>query len=1010
MKDRKKILKQPAKFLKLISETSFGIFFGPLMRLLSLSFLLIVVIYGLLAYGLTSQVFKERAASEIDTLLTQIGIGGTPIDVGSSTWGGLLHPLTITLSDMKLVPTRGVEDELLQKFNYEMHHLKIGIQFFELLQGKIKINFLGVKNLQIFPTGGDIDKPIGELTFHFNYSYPDFECTIEKCHLNPKDLMGIHHVIPFFFQDVDIPLNIQGKVIYKDGKIDDGHLILNTEKGEIKCPPFYPTYLTIQKLTSHVTVKDDLFIIEDLSFSHEAGKNLENVYVNFKGSASLEDVTQNLLEQGGGIKLSLQGEAKNIPVDNLSTLWPVGLAANARDWVTKNITVGVATKATLNLTGRYILGAGAREQNFLLTDLSGDIDASNVTVQYLDKLPFVTEASGACQYTQKNFTIQASGLVNGLVLKSGHINISDFDKEDETIDVRLELLGPVERALEIITLEPLAFPQKLGFDPTIFQGSSHTFLHLVFPLVKDLPLEKIMVETQSKIYDGKIRPTSHHSGLTNPLEHARLDLYVDNDHLELEGTASCLTIPTKIHWVERFFPDETQSQSTWTLSGPLSFDSEKHCVVDSQQGEFKLDYLVKYDKSGELSMNADLRDLSVQFPYFSLDKKKGVPLVLNFKSQFDKRNLHSIKLASLEGENILINARGSLNLGDSNGNLKKIDDLKNMFVEDLEFNIAKLGDLSGLIKISGTYENPFLKGTIKSINMEQFINNESISDSKFKLNGIVDVLVEQVRMSEELNFENLSCRLDWQNDFLDMAHVQSEDPDKFELILAPAKPTQKGKSQRFSLRSNNAGDLLDCFLPKNDLKGGVINMVGNRTHFGDEIILDAEIDVRDVVVKKAPFLAQLLSVTSFQGLLDTLSGSGIHFDSCRGRFTWANENLLLQDFHLAGGSIGLDIDGSIFLKSEKMSLVGEIYPLHGLNHLIAEIPLFGKVLSGGSSKGVFSTAFKAKGHKDHPEISVNPLTTFAPGAIRKVIKEVEASALASDVTVLPDEGVSGNGG
>ena len=264
-------------------------------------------------------------------------------------------------------------------------------------------------------------------------------------------------------------------------------------------------------------------------------------------------------------------------------------------------------------------------------------------------------------------------------------------------------------------------------------------------------------------------------------------------------------------------------------------------------------------------------------------------------------------------------------------------------------------------------------------------------------------------MSQELSFENLSCQLEWQDDFLNSMHIQSKDPEKFNLILAPAKVTQKGKAQRFSLQSNNAGDLLDCFLPKNDLKGGVINMVGNRTHIGGEIILDAEMDVRDVVVKKAPFLAQLLSVTSFQGLLDTLSGSGIHFDNCTGRFTWADKDLLLQDFHLAGGSIGLDIGGTVSLKSEEMDLVGEVYPLHGLNHLMAKIPLFGNILSGGPSQGVFSTSFEAKGHKDHPKISVNPLTTFAPGAIRKVIKEVGASGRSTDRSASQNEGASGNG-
>lgn len=961
------------------------------------SFLIVIAIaavsYALLAYSLTSQTFKARAASEIDDLLTQMGIGGTPVDVGKSSWGGFFHPLSLTLSDMRLIPSQDSEDDLLHKFNYEMHHLKIGIRFLDLIQGKIKIKSLSVENLRFFPvnTNQSMDQPLGELTFHLDYADPDFECSIEKCHFNPKDLMRIHYVIPSFLKDVDIPLNLQGRVIYKNGNLVDGNLILTTDKGQVKCPPFYPQNLMIEDLTAHVVVKDNLFIVEDLGFSHGVGDGLDNVQVSFKGMAGLEDKTQNLWGQGGGIQLSLQGEAQSIPVDNLSTLWPLGLAPNARDWVIKNITVGVATRATINLTGRYILAAEGEKDRFHLTHLSGDIDADNITVQYLDKLPFVTGASGACHYTQDNFTIQASGHVNGLVLESGHINISDFDKGDETIDIRLELVGPVERALNIIAQEPLAFPQKLGFNPTIFQGSSHTFLHLTFPLVKNLALEKVMVKTQSKIFDGKIGHLEGGAGIKNPMEQGRFDLYVDNHHLELDGSALCLTIPTEIHWIERFHPDKTENQSEWNLSGPLSFaplleNSER--ISESENEGFSLEYLVKQDKSGRLSAKADLRNLEFQFPYFSIDHKRGTPLLLTFNSHFDNKNLHLIQAAHLEGEGISISAQGALNLGDSKGNLKKIESFENLPFENLDFNVVEFGDLSGVLKVSGSYSNPRLGGKIKTLDVEKFLNDELISDSEMKLNGVIDVLVGRMKMSKELSFEDVSCRLDWQDDFLHSAHIHAKDPEKLDLILTPAKPSPKGKSQLFSLRSNNAGDLLDCFLPKNDLKGGVINVVGNRTHINNETILDGEIDVRDVVVKEAPFLAQLLSATSFQGIHDTLTGSGIRFDSCRGRFTWADKDILLQGLHLGGGSIGLDIEGTISLESDELDLVGEIYPLHGLNHFMAKIPLLGGALSGGTSKGIFSTAFEAKGHKDHPKIIVNPLTTFAPGAVRKVMKEV----------------------
>ncbi len=987
--------------------------FKNLLRFFLVLMVVLPVGYGLLVHSLTSQSFKDRAASEIDALLTQIGVGGTPINIGTTSWGGLFHPLTLTLSDMSLTPSNDDQDATLPKFNYEMRHLKIGVGFIDLLQGRLKIKSLGVKKLRIYsaetsPTSSSTGAPLGELTFYLDYGDPDFECIIEKCHINPKNLMGIHQVIPSFLQGVDLPLNLQGKLMYRDGNLADGYLTLKTDRGMLKCPPYYPTQMMIRDMTSHVTVKENLFIIEDLSFVHvidpfapsfEDTPHKGDIFVQFKGKMGLESNAQNLWAQGGGVQISLKGEAHNIPVDNLSTLWPVGLAANARDWVTKNITVGMATRATINMTGRYIL-AEAKEEGvepdlsqriprsprFNLTHLSGDIDAQNITVQYLDDLPFVTEASGACQYTQDNFTIQAIGKVNGLTLESGYINIADFDKMDETIDIRLELVGPVERSLEIIAKEPLALPQKLGFNSSIFRGSSHTFVHLIFPLKKNLPLEQVQVNSHSKIMDGKIISGESLEGSTNPMENGQFDLQVDNDHLALVGSATCLSLLTQVRWIERFHPTHEQNQSEWHLTGIGGSPS---------MGSMDLDYLVKQNKSGTLSVSADLRDFVFQLPYFSMDKKQGDPLQLKIQTIFDKKNLHRIKSASLEGEGISIQSSGSLNLGDSQGSFKKISDFETISLDGLEFTLTQLGTLSGVLKVMGTYTKPHLKGKIKLIDMSPFFQQDNSSDFDLKKDVILDFMVEKVKMSKDLSFDNVSFYLNWQGNLLHSAHIQSQDAGKLELLLTPPKvsfgTTQGNSGQKFSLQSNNAGDLLDCFLPQNDLEGGVINVVGNRTMIGAETIWDAEMDVREVVVKKAPFLAQLLSATSFQGLLDTLSGSGIHFDRCTGRFTWADKDILFQDFHLAGGAIGLDIEGTLSLESDEMDLVGEIYPLHGLNHFMARIPLIGGALSGGSSKGIFSTAFEAKGNKDNPRIMVNPLTTFAPGAVRKVMKEVTQS-------------------
>ena len=80
-------------------------------------------------------------------------------------------------------------------------------------------------------------------------------------------------------------------------------------------------------------------------------------------------------------------------------------------------------------------------------------------------------------------------------------------------------------------------------------------------------------------------------------------------------------------------------------------------------------------------------------------------------------------------------------------------------------------------------------------------------------------------------------------------------------------------------------------------------------------------------------------------------------------------------------------------------------PAYTLNSLLANIPLIGQVLSGGS-EGIFAATFSASRPLVNPDISVNPLSVLTPGITRRLltwfVKDTEAEEKPRQPTPAPD--------
>ena len=193
-----------------------------------------------------------------------------------------------------------------------------------------------------------------------------------------------------------------------------------------------------------------------------------------------------------------------------------------------------------------------------------------------------------------------------------------------------------------------------------------------------------------------------------------------------------------------------------------------------------------------------------------------------------------------------------------------------------------------------------------------------------------------------------------------------------------------GGVRRLNVETNDAGGLLRALDWVDTIRDGELRVVGTFEGTGKDEILTGQADMRGFVLTEEPFAAKILALASFSGIGDVLGGDGITFQFAQVPFRFSDKEILIEDAKARGAEIGIVTSGRIDRPADSIELSGEIAPAYTLNSLLANIPLIGQVLSGGS-EGIFAATFNVDGPLDDPDVSVNPLSVLTPGIVRRLL-------------------------
>ena len=383
-------------------------------------------------------------------------------------------------------------------------------------------------------------------------------------------------------------------------------------------------------------------------------------------------------------------------------------------------------------------------------------------------------------------------------------------------------------------------------------------------------------------------------------------------------------------------------------------------------------------------MSADLTDAVLLAERFNWRKAQGVSLKGSTSVQLtgDAVRLEAI---SFGGDGVDIKGDAEFSRRDG----LRIADLEAFKVDgvaDVSMKLAKRSDTLDLT-ITGRYLNA---GSI----IEHFLlDRQSVLPSEQRdVTAPFDgrIRIDRVDMRAETGIRDLS--VDWRRgesgftDF-DLAALDSgKQPLRASLKRTGAG---SGPAQIIEIRSDDIGAFLRGVLGVRSINGG--QGVVALSASGDETPIAGKLEARALRIANAPLLAKIFAAGSLEGLNDLLNDDGIEIAQTFADFTIEHGGLAIAGARAAGPSVGLTASGFLPLGEGETTLSGAVAPLYQVNSFLGKAPLIGDIFVNRNGEGLLALSYEVTGPRREPRVTVNPLTAFAPGVLRRVFEGMEST-------------------
>lgn len=670
------------------------------------------------------------------------------------------------------------------------------------------------------------------------------------------------------------------------------------------------------------------------------------------------------------VKLAGQTESP-LTAQDLLSLWPVESANGARRWIDRSVLDGTLH----NVQFRVALEEAFFDDPALTSErLTVDFDVRDGVVRYISTMDPLTDAygSGRIDGNRLGFVLER-GRINEIEIIGGDVDIPRLTPKGGDIFITTRGRGDIQSLLSLINQPPFQYMDKYGVDPDGFSGAADVTLSIKRPLLEFFDRNRIEYTV-----DGTFTDASAPFSLgPYTLSDADVTIRGGKDGLFLSGPANLGPWRADLAWEERY--GQNGEPTRYRISGPMdrkALDGFGFGFREFFDGVIDVDIEASGRglEIGDAAVDLRLDEAEISFGEF-WSKAAGDPGLLR-ASVMRLDSGVSIDALTMQAPGLDLSGsarlRPDLSLDEAHLDRIVVDGLI-----DGQLTLSRDDAAQRLaLDTSGTRLNisSWVDAALKSAGGE----TSSLPIS-------VDAAYDEIVVSPGYALESGALIYRHTGEAVETLSLHGTRPvGPFEITLGelPDLPNRQAR-----LTIPDASDAMSKVMGLEATRGGALSITAELPKSGIEGATIGQVRATDFTVQNAPFLAQILSLASLTGIVDTLSGDGLGFQELDFDFALEDRIMSVRDATLRGSAIGMTGEGDVALDDRSVDFSGTLVPAYTANSLLGDIPLIGDIFVGKDGEGVFAITYAVRGPYSGAQISINPLSALAPGFIRGIFRQ-----------------------
>ena len=705
---------------------------------------------------------------------------------------------------------------------------------------------------------------------------------------------------------------------------------------------------------------------------------------------------------GSVINVAAQASLKKLAIDNLADYWPAGLVPGTRDWLTQNLKVGTVDEVNLGINMDLPSGEGG---TLALKKLEGAIAYSDLSVFYFRPMPPATGVTGSGSFNQQGFDLSVeTGLVEGIAIESGRVQITGLDVKKVALDVKTSLVGKVSDALAILELPPFGLDKVIGFGSTEAGGHLTAEFGISLPLKSGLLPGEIDYQVTARLEQASVQNIYENINLEN----GTLEIDDDSRHLGIKGTLDLAGIPITLDWdSERDESGKLTTNINAKATEVKAADINRlgYPVDEYFSGSFAAELDAKTGTGGviDISVSTDLGKSDLSIPPVYWNKPSGVEGTASARINISKTKQWDIRDFSIEAGTLSANGGADYD---------PLSSMLTIGLDSVSLSQTFLKDLDVTFELEQVTQISLKGGQLDLGPILVADRGQDKEDSTGEVSTATPLALrldigrlDKVLLSQDRFLTDVSAVLEYGNDGWQSIQITGHNPFSVEdnrLSLSKKNTTQLKPGEfsfnfgpllngnyPLSIKVQNLGSFLATAFDNHMLTGGELIIEGESSATLFHAPLNTNLKLDEFRLVDAPIAAQVLTFGSLRQALNTLNSEGLIIDSFYGDLSLSGNTLSSNLLRARGGTVGATIKGEITLDLLHLDLRGSVIPLDKLSNLLGKVPVLKHVLVADEGQGIVALDYAVKGSVDKPDITVNPGSLLTPGALRDIFDLTE---------------------